>query len=196
VTDQTPPQTESESTEDVTASTDTPPTETAAPTDEDTPSEAPAVEQDVDEVVRKAMAEAQKNLEGWQRERAEFANYKKRVERERLDTYDNAMLDVMKAVLPIVEDFERSVENVPDDIKDNAWVEGTVAIARKFQRLLERFEIEPIDPLGEPFNPDEHQAIQTEPSDEYESNTVSATLQKGYRKGDKLIRQAVVKVAS
>ncbi len=142
-----------------------------------------------------ALQEARKNLEGWQRARAEFANYKKRVERERVDVRENAVLDVVKALLPTIDDFERSIENVPEDLEDNAWVDGTIAIGRKLQRILEQYDIEPIDPVGQPFDPDYHQGLGIDEESDLESGHVSETLQRGYKKGDKVLRPALVRVA-
>ena len=143
-----------------------------------------------------AQQEAQSNKDGWQRARAEFANYKKRVERERIEVFQRASLDTLKALLPIVDDFDRAFESVPEDISDNPWIGGVSMIQRKFVTLLEQYEVETIDPTGDLFDPNLHQAIGTEDSDDVESGHVTETLQKGYRSGDKVLRLALVKVAS
>ena len=143
-----------------------------------------------------AQIEAQNNKEGWQRARAEFANYKKRIERERSELFQRASLDTLTALLPIIDDFDRAFESVPDDIGEHAWIGGVSMIQRKFVTLLERFEVEAIDPAGEVLDPYLHKAIGTEESDEIESGHVTATLQKGYRAGDQVLRLALVKVAS
>jgi molecular chaperone GrpE len=174
--------------------------ETATPTGEpDTDVETPEQEGDVvaelEAKLEAAKSEIARNFDGWQRERAEFLNYKKRTEREKLDSYRLASADVIEALLPIIDDFERSLENIPDDLQDNPWVTGTAAIGRKFNNILENHDIEIVDPVGEPFDPEKHQAIAKENSDEYESGIVSTTLQKGYVQGDRVIRAALVKVA-
>ncbi len=143
-----------------------------------------------------AQQEAQSNKDGWQRARAEFANYKKRIERERIELFQRASLDTLKALLPIVDDFDRAFESMPEDISDNPWIGGVSMIQRKFVTLLEQYEVEAIDPTGDLFDPNLHQAIGTEDSDEVESGRVTETLQKGYRAGDKILRLALVKVAS
>jgi molecular chaperone GrpE len=142
-----------------------------------------------------AREEARKNYDGWQRALADFNNYKRRVERERVEAFDNAIADVVKDLIPVIDDFERSLENVPQELQGNAWVEGTTAIRRKLSKLLERYEITQMDPVGEPFNPDRHQGLGIDENATVPSGHVSATLQKGYVKGDKLIRPALVKVA-
>ena len=143
-----------------------------------------------------AQKEAQSNKDGWQRARAEFANYKKRIERERIELFQRASHDTLKDLLPIVDDFDRAFESVPKDISENPWIGGVSMIQRKFVTLLEMYEIEAIDPTGELFDPNLHQAIGTEDSEEVESGHVTQTLQKGYRAGDNILRLALVKVAS
>lgn len=142
-----------------------------------------------------ALSKAQENLEGWQRARAEFTNYKKRVERERVEMRENALVDVVKALLPAIDDFERSIQNVPEELEGNPWVDGTIAVGRKLQRILEQYDIEPIDPVGDPFNPDLHQGLGVDEDSDMESGHVTVTLQQGYRKGDKVLRPALVRVA-
>jgi molecular chaperone GrpE len=140
--------------------------------------------------------EAQANLEGWQRSRAEFLNYKKRTDREIKESRDKAGLDALAKVLPIIDDFERAVQNIPDDLKANSWVSGTALIMRKFDRLLEEFAVQRIDPTGELFDPRFHEAIGTDAStDDIPGGHVTATLQKGYVSGDRVLRPALVRVA-
>ena len=142
-----------------------------------------------------AQKEAQSNKEGWQRSQAEFANYKKRVARERSELFQRASLDTLQSLLPVIDDFDRAFENVPEDISGNPWIGGVAMIQRKFETLLEKFEIEAIDPTGEPFDPNFHEAIGADDSDEVESGHVTATLQKGYRAGKIVLRLALVRVA-
>lgn len=141
-------------------------------------------------------AEAEKNLDGWQRERAEFQNYKRRVEREQKEYYRRAELDAMAKIFPIVDDFERALANIPADLQDNAWVNGTALILNKFKKLFDELEISPIAPENEPFDPYLHQAIVREDSDAVESGHVITTLQKGYKSGDTVLRPALVRVAN
>ena len=143
-----------------------------------------------------AQKQAQANEDGWQRARAEFSNYKKRIERERAELFQRAALDTLKALLPIIDDFDRAFESVPDALEDDPWIGGVSMIQRKFAAVLEQYEVEAIDPTGDPFDPTLHQAIGAEASDEVESGHVIATLQKGYRAGDSVLRLALVKVAS
>lgn len=143
-----------------------------------------------------AQKEALANKDGWQRARAEFANYKKRVERERTELFQRASLDTLKELLPVIDDFDRAFESVPDELADNPWIGGVTMIQRKFENLLEKYEIEPINPAGEPFDPNVHEAVGTDDSDEVESGHVTITLQKGYKAGNQVLRPALVKVAN
>jgi molecular chaperone GrpE len=141
-------------------------------------------------------AEAEKNLDGWQRERAEFQNYKRRVEREQKDQQRKAELDAMKLIFPIVDDFERALANIPADLQNHGWVTGTALIMGKFKRLFEAYDISLINPANEPYDPYLHQAISREDSDTVESGHVIETLQKGYKSGDIILRPALVRVAN
>ena len=143
-----------------------------------------------------AQNEAKTNEDGWQRARAEFANYKKRNERERRELFQRAALDTLRSLLPIIDDFDRAFESVPEGIGDDPWIGGVAMIQRKFNTLLEQYEVEAIDPTGGPFDPNLHQAIGAEDSDEVESGHVIETLQKGYRAGEQVLRLALVKVAN
>ena len=88
------------------------------------------------------------------------------------------------------------MENVPEGLADNPWLNGVSLIQGKFQKLLDTNDITVIDPVGEPFDPNHHQAISKDDSDEYESDHVIQTLQKGYISGKTLLRPAMVRVAN
>jgi len=144
---------------------------------------------------RKEAKEANEYKEGWLRERADFNNYKKRVEVQMKDIRENAVVDAMLNLLPIIDDFERAMANVPPEMKDNPWMNGIGGIHRKFQKTLEEKVVTVLDPVGEVFDPTRHEAVTTEPSSEVESGHVIATLQKGYARGERILRPALVKIA-
>ena len=141
-------------------------------------------------------AEADKNLDGWQRTLAEFQNYKRRVTREQQELRKRAALGTLGDLLPIIDDFERALANIPEELEGNAWVDGVALIETKFYKLLEEYDVEVLDPVGEEFDPNHHQAIGTAESDQYQSGQVIETLQKGYLSGKTLLRPALVTVAS
>lgn len=144
---------------------------------------------------RKEAKEANEYKEGWLRERADFNNYKKRVEVQMKDIRENAVVDAMLNLLPIIDDFERAMANVPPEMKDHPWMNGVGGIHRKFQKTLEEKGVTVLDPVGEVFDPTRHEAVTTEQSSEVESGHVIATLQKGYARGERILRPALVKIA-
>lgn len=160
------------------------------------PQIAPATTDDLNEQIVALNKQVQINLEGWQRSRAEFINYKKRIEREMKETRERAALDALTKILPLFDDFDRALNNIPDDLAGHSWIGGTSLILRKFEKLLDEFAITPIDPVGEPFDPRLHEAVGMDSDTEFASGTVTATLQKGYVSGDRVLRPALVRVAS
>ena len=139
--------------------------------------------------------QAQEYLEGWQRNRAEFANYKKRVERDLKDSHSSAAGSVLKDILPAIDDFERAMNNVPEALKDDKWVGGVGMVLRKFNKILEDYDVKTVDPVGEPFDPNRHEAIGMDESEDVAAGHVTTTLQKGYVLGDRVLRPALVRVA-
>jgi len=140
--------------------------------------------------------QVQVNLEGWQRSRAEFTNYKRRTTQELADARERGAIEALADILPILDDFERAFANIPEDLTDHPWLSGTSLILKNLQKVLDKYQVEILDPVGEEFDPNFHEAIGTEDSDEYESGIVTTTLQKGYRSGERILRPALVRVAS
>ncbi len=139
---------------------------------------------------------ADQYLDGWQRERAEFTNYRKRTEKEREEAYQNATIDTLRKILPIIDDFDRAIANVPADRAEDDVIKGFTLIHRKLIALLENSGVKVINPIGEEFNPAYHEAIGHDESDNVKSGHVSTVLQKGYVYGDKVLRPALVRVAA
>ena len=195
------PAEEREREDEATASADEPSPEDSAPQREEAVDE---LEEQLDlpeganllQMLIEAQKQAQTNEDGWQRARAEFANYKKRTAKEQSSAFYRGQLDALNSLLTIIDDFDRAFESVPEALGEDPWIDGIAMIQRKFAGVLEQYEVEAIDPTGELFDPNLHQAIGAEESDEVESGHVIATLQKGYRAGDAVLRLALVKVAS
>lgn len=142
-----------------------------------------------------AQQKAGEYLEGWQRARAEFANYKKRVERELGESHQMSMGTAFKSLLPIIDDFDRALTSVPEEIKDNPWVSGVSMVQRKLYKMLEDNGVVAFDPVGEMFDPTRHEAIGTDPDTDAPSGQVTVTMQRGYLIGDRVLRPALVRVA-
>ncbi|HEX6387622.1 MAG TPA: nucleotide exchange factor GrpE [Anaerolineae bacterium] len=149
----------------------------------------------LEEQLAAAQAEAAKNLDGWMRAQAEFANARKRLERQRAEAYLNATADLAARLLPVLDDFERALENVPEEIADHSWIEGILLVQRKLAAVLESYNVTPIAAVGQPFDPNLHEALSQEASDEFESGVVTRELQKGYKIGDRVLRPSLVYVA-
>lgn len=173
---------------------ESPQSEAPAAANEETP-DSSAPKMYTQEQYEEAQAQAREYLDGLQRTRAEFANYKKRTEREMQDRYQFGSVDALKSLLPVIDDFERAFSSIPADLKDNTWVSGVLMIQRKFDRLLEQYGIGQIDPTGQPFNPAHMEAVGEDEAGETPSGHVSATLQKGYVVGERVLRPALVRVA-
>jgi molecular chaperone GrpE len=140
-----------------------------------------------------AEAKSAENLDGWQRALAEFQNYKKRVERDRASEQAAMKGDLVKKILPVLDDLERALQNRPDD---NAWSNGIELIQRKLQAILEAEGVKRIEAEGAVFDPNFHEAISQEPVDGAESGRVVTVTQQGYTLGDRVIRPAQVRVAA
>lgn len=149
-----------------------------------------------DTELEKALAQVEEYKVALQRERADFVNYKKRVEREKSELSGNVTAKTLLNVLPIIDDFDRAMQATPEDVKNNGWATGFSLIHKKFQDLLQNLGVEQINPLGQPFDPNFHDAIGSDDSDEYESGAVIEVLQKGYAMEGKCIRPAIVRVAN
>jgi molecular chaperone GrpE len=153
---------------------------------------AQAVQADLE----KAQAQAAEYLDGWQRARAEFANYKKRVEAEREEVRRASNEALLLKLLPVVDDFERAFQKIPQEVADSPWVSGINMILRKLQAILESQGVAPIQAAGRPFDPQQHEAVLMEETAEHPDGTVVAELQRGYRLGERVLRPAQVKVAT
>jgi len=146
--------------------------------------------------LEQTQAQAADYLDGWQRARAEFANYKKRVEAEREELRRTSTEALLLKLLPVVDDFERAFQAMPEDSADATWVDGFKMILRKLQGLLESQDVVRIEAEGQPFDPLWHQAVMQEETDEHPDGYVIEEMQRGYRLGDRVLRPSMVKVAS
>ncbi len=129
-----------------------------------------------------------------QRMAADFSNYRKRNETERLEFAKYAKADLITKLLDVLDGYDRALESVPADVKDQAWVEGMWLVERKLRSILEGEGLEPIDSLGKPFDPYLHEAVAHIESDKPEG-TVIQEHRKAYRLNDRVIRPALVSVA-
>ena len=139
---------------------------------------------------------AEEYLDGWQRARAEFANYKKRILRENMDIRQVARGEVIKLYLDIADDLDRALQEKPETGDGETWAEGIEIIFQKLHARLEMEGIKPMNPIGEEFDPNIHEALMKEESEEFESGQIIEVMQEGYWIGDKVLRPALVRVAA
>lgn len=132
------------------------------------------------------------SIEGWQRSMADFQNYKRRVERDNEMIKTSMKGDLIKKVLPVLDDLERALQNRP---ADDAWANGIELVARKFQNILDAEGVKRIEAKGAAFDPTFHEAISHEPSEDVPSEHVIDVVQNGYMIGERVIRPALVRVA-
>ncbi len=146
--------------------------------------------------LERAEREAEEARSAWQRSAADFANYRRRTEQDRLATLGLANEALLSKLLAIVDDFDRAIDNLPAELRGQGWVEGIVAIDRKLRQLLESEGLTPIEAEGRPFDPHEHEAVVREETATVPEGTVTAELQRGYRIRDRVLRPAMVAVAT
>jgi molecular chaperone GrpE len=128
------------------------------------------------------------------RSAAEFDNYRKRTERERRETYDNAAADLIRDLLPVVDDLERALDAAAHTT-DRALRDGVELIHKALIEMLRRRNVEPFTAVGEPFDPVWHEAVAAEPANGRPDGEVIGETRRGYKLGDRLLRPAMVRVA-
>jgi molecular chaperone GrpE len=150
------------------------------------------------EELKKELKECQKEkdnyLKGWQRERADFLNYKKE-ETERIKGFlKYAGESLTLEILPILDNLEKAQKELPEDFRDNNYVEGILQIKKQFEDLLKGQGIEKIETLGRKFDPNFHEVVEEIEYESRESGTIVEEVKAGYMLRDKLLRAAKVKV--
>jgi molecular chaperone GrpE len=142
-------------------------------------------------------AEAEENYDRLLRVSAEFENYKKRTAREMADFKKFANQSLLRELLPIIDNLELAIKAAAEapDGKNACLLDGVELTRKEILKVFENFHVEPIDALGKPFDPNFHEAVMREESDEHPENTVVNELQKGYLVHDRLLRPSMVVVA-
>jgi molecular chaperone GrpE (heat shock protein) len=149
---------------------------------------------DLDKELEECRKQAEENLIGWQRAKADFVNYKKDQEKYLDEFRKYAKEDVVIKLLPTIDSFDLAIQHMPDNMKDSDWAKGIVCIKSQFNKFLEEAGVEKIKSIGEKFDPELFESVGEEES-EKEEGIVVAEIQKGYKMFDKVIRPAKVKVA-
>ena len=137
-------------------------------------------------------AEKKQHLDGLQRAKADFLNTKKRLEEEKVRAGERAMNDHIERLLPLCDSFTMAMSNTEAwEAIDDSWRKGMEAIYTQLQGILKSYNVVKVDPTGEQFDPNRHEALGTEDSD-LESETVSTVIQQGYERNGEIIRPAKV----
>jgi molecular chaperone GrpE len=151
--------------------------------------------------LRRVETERNDLLERLARRQADFENYRKRVERERGETYQRMVGDVVSKLLPVMDNMRRALQaesilEKNESAEFRHFLRGVELIYKQLNDALQELGVEPVPAVGQPFDPHLHEAVATEHSDEYEPDTVIQELLRGYRLGEKLLRPAMVKVST
>ena len=130
------------------------------------------------------------------RQMAEFDNFRKRTEKEKTQMYEIGAKSIIEKVLPVVDNFERGLAAVPEENKEDAFVDGMNKIYKQLMTMLEEADVKPIEAVGKEFDPNLHNAVMQTESEEYDSGIVAQELQKGYTYRDSVVRHSMVAVVS
>ena len=130
------------------------------------------------------------------RSMAEFDNYRKRTDKEKSAMYEIGAKDVIEKILPIVDNFERGLNTIPEDAKGTAFAEGMEKIYKQFVKTLDDLGVKPIEAVGKPFDPNFHNAVMHVEDENLGENVVAAELQKGYTYKEAIVRHSMVQVAN
>jgi molecular chaperone GrpE len=143
---------------------------------------------------RNGDASAEHALDLLRRERADFLNYKRRIERERSEDRERVRAEIIERLLPLLDELERALTDIPNDLKTNPWVQGTALSRHQLTDALRNLGVELIGAEGEPFDPAQHETLFYETRPEVTERTVGAVIRPGYRLGERLLRPARVSV--
>src|SRR5947208_7407995 len=164
------------------------------PSSADDPQPGSAAEAAADPELQAARDEAQATFARYQRLAADFENYKRRTRQELADRTQYANEERVPKLLPILDNFRRALDHAPEGI-DRNWFEGIKLVARQFEETLQAQGLTTIPAVGEKFDPNQHEAIAREETDEHEEGTVVEEMQPGYRLHNRVLRPTLVKVA-
>ena len=145
--------------------------------------------------LEKTRTKSNEYFDGWQHERADFLNYKKRIDRDAVFLQQNALISVVKKYLVVLDDLDRALRARPTGCEGASWADGIELIYRKLNMLLEQDGVQRMEAEKETFNPARHEAIIQEDSQDHESGQIIEVIQQGYLIGERVIRPALVRVA-
>lgn len=165
----------------------------AQPHGEATP-EAVSSSDDLQATVQRLTQEANTFKDQYLRASADLKNFKRRTEEERANLIRNATAGLIMKLLPILDDFDLAMQHVPEEVAQSPWFNGLQGVQRKLQSVLEGEGVKPIEALGQPFDPNFHDAVMHEDAGPDQAGKVTADLRRGYTLHDRVIRPSMVKV--
>jgi len=130
------------------------------------------------------------------RQMAEFDNFRKRTEKEKSAMYEVGAREMIEKILPVLDNFERGLAVVPEDVKESSFAEGVTMIYKQFVKVLEDAGVETIEAVGQQFDPNLHNAVMHIEDEAYGENEISQELQKGYKYRGTVVRHSMVQVAN
>lgn len=130
------------------------------------------------------------------RQMAEFDNFRKRTEKEKSQMYEIGAKDIIEKILPVVDNFERGLDAVKEEEKDDPFVQGMEKVYKHLMTTLEEIEVKPIEAVGKEFDPNFHNAVMHVEDENFGENIVAEEFQKGYTYRDSIVRHSMVKVAN
>ena len=130
------------------------------------------------------------------RQMAEFDNFRKRSEKEKSQMYEIGAKDIIEKILPVVDNFERGLDAVKEEEKEDPFVQGMEKVYKHLVTTLEGIEVKPIEAVGQPFDPNFHNAVMHVEDENFGENIVAEEFQKGYTYRDSVVRHSMVKVAN
>ncbi|WP_314730608.1 nucleotide exchange factor GrpE [Oribacterium parvum] len=125
---------------------------------------------------------------------AEYENFRKRSEKEKAQMFELGAKSIIEQLLPVVDNFERALEHIPEEEKENSFAKGVEGIYKQIQKMFSDCDIQAIEAVGQKFDPALHNAVMTEEEGDAEEDTVTADLQKGYTYRGNVVRHSMVKV--
>ncbi len=145
--------------------------------------------------LEKEQARSAELLAGWQRAQADYANLKKEETKLAKETVEWANAALLGEIIPVYNHFKLAVNHIPEEAKKDGWVQGVIMIQKQFTDFLSKYGIREIKTVGEPFNPEMHEALTHEEKEGFEADTVFEEIAPGYMLNDRVLVPAKVKVA-
>ena len=130
------------------------------------------------------------------RQMAEFDNFRKRTEKEKSQMYEVGAKDIIEKILPVVDNFERGLDAVPEEKKEDPFIQGMEKVYKQFMTVLESVEVKPIEALGNQFDQNFHNEVMHVEDENFGENEVAEEFQKGYMYRDSVVRHSMVKLAN